>query len=142
GHTITLKNTGNIATPEGTDVVLDTVNKRVLMAYDGSKWAVVWGGTLPGVGSANTTLSNLASPTAINHDLLPDGALALGSASAPWTYIHGRVFDVVDPGTPPPSPTTGNYFLYGKGDGLYYKGSDGVERGPLTDGSTGAPINI
>lgn len=43
-------------------------------------------------GGANTTLSNLTSPTAINQDLLPsgDGLRAIGSTSVKWGAIRGN----------------------------------------------------
>lgn len=49
-------------------------------------------GNLPGGGGgANTTLSNLTSPTAINQDLLPGSTEALGSAAARWPLTASAV---------------------------------------------------
>ncbi len=42
-----------------------------------------------GPSGADTDLSNLTSPTAINEDLIPDGAIDLGSDASPFSEIHG-----------------------------------------------------
>jgi hypothetical protein len=41
---------------------------------------------------ANTTLSNLTSPTAINQNLIPSGTISLGSAAAPFANIYTNAF--------------------------------------------------
>ena len=56
--------------------------------YNGTAWlSLATGGT-----AANTTLSNLTSPTAINQDLLPqsDASNNLGNSSTVWNILYTR----------------------------------------------------
>lgn len=130
GHTITVTTAGNILTPEGSSVILDTANKRLLLIYSGSKWYVMWGGT-QGIGaSANTSLSNLTSPTAVNQNLIPSGSSALGSNSNPWSSIHGTTYALKSTSSPA-TPPTSTFYLYAKTGGLFIKDATGKEIGPL-----------
>ncbi len=58
--------------------------------YNGSAWTSV------SPNSANNTLSNLASPTAVNDNLLPmtDSSVNLGSADSSWKslYLKGKIY--------------------------------------------------
>jgi len=47
-------------------------------------------------GGANVNLSNLASPTAINQDLIPDGSFELGSLSDRWNTLFTQFLDVTN----------------------------------------------
>lgn len=44
--------------------------------------------------SANTTLSNLTSPTSINEDLIPQAATLLGTDANPWSDVTSNKFTV------------------------------------------------
>lgn len=57
---------------------------------------------------ANTTLSNLTSPTAINQDLIPSGTRVLGSSSATWSALW--VNEILSPGQIDFQLTTGKMF--------------------------------
>jgi hypothetical protein len=60
---------------------------NVIKYYNGTVWTqLATGGT-----AANTTLSNLTSPTAVNQDLLPDGDSTrnLGQSGFQWDVISG-----------------------------------------------------
>src|SRR5436190_2574857 len=61
-------------------MIFQTTNTPGFYYYDGSAWKPV------SAKGANTTLSNLVSPTAINQALLPTSAatLDLGSSLLPW----------------------------------------------------------
>lgn len=52
--------------------------------YNGTVWERASNFT----GYANATLSNLASPTNINQDLLPNGSVKLGDPTHKWTQLH------------------------------------------------------
>lgn len=69
-QTITINETGNISIPGSTTSYVMTANEIILLQYDTTttKWITVTLGGGAGSG-ANTTLSNLTSPTAINQDL-------------------------------------------------------------------------
>lgn len=87
------------------------------------------GGAGSSVG-ANTTLSNLTPPTAINVDLLPASAdsVSLGSAAFPWMnlFLAGYI-NFVEISTPA-TPVSGTNDLYFKSDGnLYMLSSSGTE---------------
>ena len=101
---ITLKTTGNIHTNDNADVVLSAFNSGAgtggevaTLIYDdkvtGGNWVVVNVGA-GGSGGANTTLSNLTSPTAINQDLNMQGnSLALDADKD--TYIESSTDDTL-----------------------------------------------
>jgi len=117
-------------------------------------YIVIDGGASGGGGggggfAANTNLSNLSAPTAINVDLLPDGAQDLGSPTAKWgdIYIGGKIYcdGEVDPTavvftqiTTPANPASGYNKTYFKSDNKMYKlTSSGVES--EVGGGSGSP---
>lgn len=102
---ITLKTTGNIHTNDNADVVLSAFNSGAgtggevaTLIYDdkvtGGNWVVVNVGSGGAGSGANTTLSNLTSPTAINQDLNMQGnSLALDADKD--TYIESTTDDTL-----------------------------------------------
>ena len=63
-----------------------------VLAWDGS----VWSATAPAAAGANTTLSNLVSPTSINQDLIPSSNLrSIGEIFTPW--LNAYVANVRNP---------------------------------------------
>lgn len=102
---ITLKTTGNIHTNDNADVVLSAFNSGAgtggevaTLIYDdkvtGGNWVVVNVGAGGSGSGANTTLSNLTSPTAINQDLNMQGnSLALDADKD--TYIESTTDDTL-----------------------------------------------
>jgi hypothetical protein len=94
-QTITINETGNISIPGSTTSYVMTANEIILLQYDSTttKWITITLGG--GAGSdANTTLSNLTSPTAINQDLNMQGnSLALDADKD--TYIESSTDDTL-----------------------------------------------
>jgi len=76
--------------PAGTD-------GYVLTADSTQPLGIRWGAAAST--GANSTLSNLTSPTAINQSLLPSGLQNLGSSSAPWNQVFAGLLTLVSPGT-------------------------------------------
>ena len=91
GGVLTVKhNTGNIITLTGADVILAN-NDKMILFYEplSQKWNQLAPTTASGSTGANTTLSNLTSPTAINQDLLPgtDNTFDIGVTKR-WRFIR------------------------------------------------------
>ncbi len=102
---ITLKTTGNIHTNDNADVVLSAFNSGAgtggevaTLIYDdkvtGGNWVVVNVGSGGAGSGANTTLSNLTSPTAINQDLNMQGNSLVLDADKD-TYIESTTDDTL-----------------------------------------------
>lgn len=93
-----INNSGNLILRTGTS----SATRGDILIQDGSEGTIghVWTSTgVSGEGSwapvssgANTTLSNLTSPTAVNQDILPGLSFTydLGSPSAIWNQVHQR----------------------------------------------------
>lgn len=79
-----------IASPASGLLIYQTTNNPGFYYYNGSAWAAV------SSAGANTSLSNLAAPTAINADLLPDtiSKRNIGSLAFSWKkiYLGGPVY--------------------------------------------------
>lgn len=83
-----------IATPANGLLIYQTNSTPGFYYFDGAQWQAVT------PSSANTSLSNLKTVTAINSDLLPDSSIkrSIGSLTAYWKrlyiggpiYVHGR----------------------------------------------------
>lgn len=75
------------------DVRYDTVTEMLKLWTDtGGVW-----GDVDGPVGANTVLSNLTSPTAVNQDLIPSGTRDLGSTGLRWDnlYVKNTIFSNV-----------------------------------------------
>src|SRR5262249_41625375 len=72
-----------IVTPATGLLVYQTNKTPGFYYYNGSSWSSVSGG-------ANTSLSNLSNPTAVNVDALPktDNTVSLGSATLRWKDVN------------------------------------------------------
>lgn len=70
------------------DIYFNTVGQE-LRFFNSGGWQ-----SLAASAAANQTLSNLLSPTAINQDLLPDGAIDLGSGADRFTNTFTDTLDV------------------------------------------------
>ena len=65
-----------------------SIDADIIRSSDHTKtWTVPFGGG--GGGGANTNLSNLTSPTAINQTLFPSGSIDIGSVGAPFNNVYG-----------------------------------------------------
>ena len=103
--------------------------------YDGTDVkAIIPTGTVnltSGAGGANTTLSNLTSPTSINQDLIPStGFKDLGSSNTAWDYgyiFNGRFNNIEIDGTGTPAPVLDmkNHDIKNVSD-LYFDGSESI----------------
>jgi hypothetical protein len=65
-----------------------------------------------GGGGANTTLSNLTSPTAVNQDLLPANTQTLGNVSSPWSYVYAS--NLINSGNLSVTSSAGNVTIEGE----------------------------
>lgn len=103
GNAAGVANSGNIIIETGT---VTSGTRGSIRLRNGSQGTIghVWTSTdVNGSGSwqaaaaagANTTLSNLTSPTAINQNLLPSGTIQIGSLSTPFEVIRGQSIEAV-----------------------------------------------
>ena len=96
-YSINITNNGNIITLTGSTMTLSGRDMWIFMFDPGlNAWRQITAGRLSvGSGGANTTLSNLTSPTAINQNLIPallgpnPTSFSLGTSNAPWNSIFG-----------------------------------------------------
>jgi len=104
GGVLTVKNnTGNIITLTGADIVLANNDKMILFFEPLSqKWNQIAPTTASGSSGANTTLSNLVNPTAVNVDLQPgtDNLESIGGSAKRWQWIRGYNFLAGSPASP------------------------------------------
>src|SRR5215471_8257347 len=103
-----------ITSPATALLIFQTDNTPGFYYYSGSAWTAI------STKGANTSLSNLKAPTAINADLLPvhDSAYSLGSLSIGWRDIYAQRFYFEN-----------GYKVIDIGDGLNcYLGNTGVHQ--------------
>jgi len=116
---ITLTNADNIITPDGMDFDVEAGNV-VSLVFDptisSGKWRVLTAGVGAGSAGANTALSNLANPTAINQSLEPnaDDTHDLGKVATAWqnVWTHNLQLTSVE------VATAGARELYGDAGGV------------------------
>tara|TARA_R110000803_G_scaffold94839_1_gene162580 strand:+ start:30 stop:1904 length:1875 start_codon:yes stop_codon:yes gene_type:complete len=93
GSTITVKNSGNIITPDGADWDINGL-AMIRMIYDeaSTKWRIYSTvGSGGAGGGANTALSNLTSPTSVNQSLVMNDNDITGLNAIAWTDIGGQI---------------------------------------------------
>lgn len=86
---------------------------------------------------ANTSLSNLGV-VAVSTSLISntDNTIDLGSSVKKWRAVYSNAL-YLEERSAPSTPSLGDGTLYLKSDGLYFKGADGIEIGPLVGRNSG-----
>lgn len=126
-----------IVSPATGLLIYQTTNNAGFYYYDGSAWSIV------APKSANRSLNNLTTPTAVNVDLLPgtDNSISLGSALFSWKNLYADGVGYFS------TTKVGNYTGIAESGMIRYTGTEfqGYTGGgwtPLSGGGGGSGANI